>query len=111
MAITSTAPLGRSGERVWAVAAFVVALFVLAPVLALAWNAMQGSTGLWSHLAQHVLPRAGLNTLMLLVGVGVLAAALGAGSAWLVSAYQFRGRGVLSWALLLPLAMPTYIVA
>lgn len=111
MAITSTAPLGRSGEHVWAVAAFVVALLVLAPVLALAWNAMQGSTGLWSHLAQHVLPRAGLNTLMLLVGVGVLAAALGAGSAWLVSAYQFRGRGVLSWALLLPLAMPTYIVA
>lgn len=100
-----------TGERPWSVAALIVALLVLAPLLALAWNAAQGSEGLWSHLGRHVLPRAGLNTAVLLLGVGALAAALGAGSAWLVSAYDFPGRGVLSWALLLPLAMPTYIVA
>ena len=99
------------GERVWSMMAVVVALLVLAPLLALAWNAAQGSEGLWSHLGRYVLPRAGLNTVVVLSGVGLLAAALGAGSAWLVSAYEFPGRGVLSWALLLPLAMPTYIVA
>lgn len=98
-------------ERPWNIATVAIALLVLAPLLALGWNALQGSDGLWSHLARHVLPRAGLNTALLLVGVGVLAAVLGAGSAWLVSAYDFRGRAVLSWALLLPLAMPTYIVA
>lgn len=101
----------EGGERAWSLAALVVALLVLAPLLALAWNAAQGSEGLWSHLGRHVLPRAGLNTAVLLLGVGLLAAALGAGSAWLVSAYDFPGRGALSWALLLPLAMPTYIVA
>lgn len=98
-------------ERPWNIATVAIALLVLAPLLALGWNALQGSDGLWSHLARHVLPRAGLNTALLLVGVGVLAAVLGAGSAWLVSAYDFRGRAMLSWALLLPLAMPTYIVA
>ncbi len=101
----------EGGERAWSLAALVVALLVLAPLLALAWNAAQGSEGLWSHLGRHVLPRAGLNTAVLLLGVGLLAVALGAGSAWLVSAYDFPGRGALSWALLLPLAMPTYIVA
>ena len=100
-----------AGERPWSAAALVVALLVLAPLLALGWSAVQGSEGLWSHLGRHVLPRAGFNTAVLLVGVGVIAAALGAGSAWLVSAFAFPGRGVLSWALLLPLAMPTYIVA
>ncbi|AKC87691.1 ABC transporter permease [Pseudoxanthomonas suwonensis] len=88
-----------------------VALLVLAPLLALAWTAAQGSDGLWSHLAAYVLPRAGLNTLLLLAGVGTLCALLGTGSAWLVTAYDFPGRGALSWALLLPLAMPTYIIA
>ena len=101
----------EGGERVWSIAALVVALLVLAPLAALAWNAAQGSEGLWSHLGRHVLPRAGFNTAVLFLGVGLTAAALGAGSAWLVSAYDFPGRGVLSWALLLPLAMPTYIVA
>src|SRR5690606_39693086 len=66
---------------------------------------------LWSHMMAHVIPRASLNTAVLLLGVGVLVAALGTGSAWLVSAYEFPGRRVLSWALLLPLAVPTYIIA
>ncbi len=100
-----------TGERPWRVAALAVALLVLVPLLALTWNAAQGSEGLWSHLGRYVLPRAGLNTVLLLAGVGGIAAVLGAGSAWLVSAHDFPGRGVLSWALLLPLAMPTYIVA
>ncbi|MCX7557270.1 iron ABC transporter permease [Xanthomonadaceae bacterium JHOS43] len=111
MTAVATVSLRGGGERFWSVATAAIALLVIAPLLALTWNAAQGSEGLWSHLARHVLPRAGLNTAILLVGVGTLAAALGIGSAWLVSAYEFRGRGVLSWALLLPLAMPTYIVA
>src|SRR5699024_107648 len=48
---------------------------------------------------------------ILLIGVGALVSCLGVGSAWLISAYQFPSRGILSWALLLPLAVPTYIVA
>src|SRR3546814_797429 len=66
---------------------------------------------LWPHIARYVLPPAALNTTLLLAGVGVLVVAIGTGAAWLVTAYDFPGRRALAWALLLPLAVPTYIVA
>jgi iron(III) transport system permease protein len=100
-----------SSERVWLAAALALAAAVAFPLLALAWTSAQGSPGLWSHLAAHVLPQAALNTAALLLGVGVLATVLGTGCAWLVSAYDFPGRRTFGWALLLPLAVPTYIVA
>ena len=65
----------------------------------------------WAHLARFVIPDAALTTLLLLLGVGVAVALLGTGAAWLVTAFQFPGRIVLVWALLLPLAVPTYVVA
>lgn len=105
------AAAGPVPERAWQVAATLVALAMLGPLLALAWTAAQGSAGLWSHIGVHVLPHALRTTVALLAGVGVLVALLGTGSAWLVSAYDFPGRRLLSWALLLPLAVPTYIVA
>jgi len=95
----------------WRIAALLIALAVLAPVAALAWFSVQGSFDHWSHLLDHVLPMAFRNTALLLLGVGVLAASLGVGSAWLITAYEFPSRRMLSWALLLPLAVPTYIVA
>ena len=95
----------------WRAALWLLALLSLLPALALAWVAVQGSSGLWSHLLAHVLPRAALNTALLLGGVGLVAGAIGTGSAWLVSAYRFPGRDLLGWMLLLPLAVPTYIVA
>lgn len=95
----------------WLLAALAIAALVLTPVLALAWVALDGSSGLWSHLLATVLPRASTNTVIVLLGVGVLVAVTGTGCAWLVTAYSFPGRSVLSWALLLPLAVPTYIVA
>ncbi len=95
----------------WLAGALLVAAVMLAPVIALAWSAVQGSAGLWSHLWINVLPTALFNTVVLLLGVGVLVVLLGTGGAWLVTAYRFPGRGVLSWALLLPLAVPTYIAA
>ncbi|KAF1721103.1 ABC transporter permease [Pseudoxanthomonas wuyuanensis] len=98
-------------DRAWQAAALFAAAAAALPLLALAWQAAQGSAGLWSHIAVHVLPPAARNTLLLLSGVGVLTVALGTGSAWLVTAYDFPGRRAMAWALLLPLAVPTYIVA
>ncbi|HLU16334.1 MAG TPA: iron ABC transporter permease, partial [Burkholderiaceae bacterium] len=89
----------------------LIALTVLAPVVTLGWHAVHGSTDHWLHLMSFVLPVALRNTLLLLLGVGVVVTLLGVGSAWLIAAYQFPTRRVLSWALLLPLAVPTYIVA
>jgi iron(III) transport system permease protein len=98
-------------DRAWQAAALIVAAVAAMPLLALAWQALQGSDGLWSHIAVHVLPPAACNTLLLLAGVGALTVAVGTGSAWLVTAYEFPGRRTMAWALLLPLAVPTYIVA
>lgn len=95
----------------WTSAAFVISLLVLAPLASLGWSALHGTTQHWSHLMNHVLPNATFNTLILLAGVGILVTCLGTGAAWLVTAYEFPGRRMLTWALLLPLAVPTYIIA
>lgn len=88
-----------------------IALCVLAPVLNLLWTAAGGSLAHWGHLARFVLPAALQNTLALLAGVGVVVVLIGTACAWLVTAYEFPGRRMLTWALLLPLAVPTYIMA
>lgn len=95
----------------WRIATVLIALCVTAPVLSLLWFSLQGSAEHWSHLLQFVLPTAFRNTVLLLLGTGILVTCLGVGSAWLITAYDFPTRGILSWALLLPLAVPTYIVA
>ncbi|MHA3902506.1 ABC transporter permease [Castellaniella sp. WN] len=102
---------GRFQAWPWHAGMALAALGVLAPILALISQAGLGSGAHWGHLLRFVLPDALAQTLGLLAGVGLLAAALGVGAAWLVTAYEFPCRRALSWALLLPLAVPTYIVA
>jgi iron(III) transport system permease protein len=97
--------------RLWQAGALAIALCVVAPILALLWFAVQGTSQHWAHLFSFVLPTALRNTTWLLLGVGLLVACLGVGAAWLVTAFDFPTRQVASWALLLPLAVPTYIVA
>ena len=63
------------------------------------------------HLLEHVVPGVLVNTLVLVVGVTLLAGLLGAALAWLVSACEFPLRSLFSWALLLPMAIPAYVLA
>ncbi|HEU4691624.1 MAG TPA: ABC transporter permease subunit, partial [Vicinamibacterales bacterium] len=100
-----------SGVTAWLVASGGIALFVLAPIAALFVTASGGSNDLWEQLILYVLPAAVRDTLVLLSGVAVLTVTIGAGTAWLTTAYDFPGRRVVDWALLLPLAVPTYIIA
>ena len=89
-------------------AAFLVAL----PVLAVALGVFQpDSEGVWAHLAETVLAGYVANSVALALGAGLGAALLGVGAAWIVAMHRFPGRGILEWALLLPLAMPTYVIA
>ena len=99
------------GRLAWILGALVLSALVLSPIVSLAVSAFGGTSELWPHLAAHVLPQALRDTGLLLAGVGVLVVVIGAGSAWLVSAYAFPGRRWLEAGLLLPLAVPTYIVA
>ena len=93
------------------VLACLIAACVLAPIASLIASALNSNNTQWAHLSRYVIPDAALTTLLLLLGVGVVVALLGTGAAWLVTAFKFPGRKVLVWALLLPLAVPTYVVA
>ena len=100
----------RSGSG-WQLIALLIALLVMLPVLALIGFAMQGSPGLWPHLFRNVLASALGQTVILLSGVGLIVASIGTVTAWLTAGFDFPGRRILGWALLLPLAVPTYIIA
>ncbi|MFO7542461.1 MAG: iron ABC transporter permease [Thiobacillus sp.] len=92
--------------------AIVAALLIALPVLAVVVEVFKpDSEGVWAHLAETVLADYVFNSVALAIGSGLGAALLGVGAAWIVAMHRFRGRGVLEWALLLPLAMPTYVIA
>jgi iron(III) transport system permease protein len=95
----------------WTAASAAIAALALLPVAALAAIALGGPADMWHHLAANVLPATVPVTLMLLTGVALVVVLVGAGTAWLVAAYDFPARHILDWALLLPLAVPTYVVA
>lgn len=84
---------------------------VAVPVATVLYSLTQDAQGEWAHLAQTRLPGYLTNTAFLAVGVCVLAMAVGTAAAWLVTACDFPGRRVLSWALVLPLAVPGYLAA
>jgi len=95
----------------WAAISFFAAALIIVPIAALIYIAAESSGGTWPHLAAYVIPPAARDTFLLLTGVGVITIVVGTSAAWIVSAYDFPGRSWLDWALLLPLAVPTYIIA
>jgi iron(III) transport system permease protein len=101
----------RRVSPLWTVAVAVIAALMLLPVLGVASLALQGSGDLWPHLLATVLPAAIMRTLTLMLGVGLVTLVAGAGTAWAVTMFRFPGRDAIQWLLLVPLAMPTYIVA
>ena len=103
--------LREGGGRGWSLASALIAALVLSPVAAVVWMAANPTGNIWPQLMSTVMPRYFTNTVILTLGTGALAAAMGAGAAWLVCMYQFPGRRWLQWLLLLPLAVPAYIGA
>lgn len=92
--------------------AVIAAAIIALPVLAVLREIFRPDTeGVWAHLLETVLAEYVLNSVALALGTGAGAALLGVGCAWIVAMHRFRGRSVLEWALLLPLAMPTYVIA
>ena len=91
--------------------AVLIAAFISLPVIVIVSYLMQANGELWQHLLDTVLNDYLINSLLLLLGVGMGVLILGVPTAWLTSMCSFPGRRWLSWALLLPLAMPAYIIA
>lgn len=91
--------------------ALAVCLVVLLPVLSLVYVALSGTGEDWPHLLRNVLPGASITTIYLMAVVAMATSAIGVASAWMVVAYEFPLRKTLSWALVLPLAVPSYLAA
>lgn len=117
--LVNNAPGGATRRsRVWTpfdlvAGAFLIAVaaLVVIPIANLVRIALSGESDIWADLIAYVIPEALRVTVLLLAGVAALTAIIGTGTAWLVTAYRFPGRDTLAWALALPLAFPTYIVA
>ncbi|MBC6442673.1 MAG: iron ABC transporter permease [Rhodobacteraceae bacterium] len=95
----------------WCMLAICLAILVILPILSVVWIALVPRENIWPHLVATTLPRYLVNSVLLVASVGILAGVIGTGTAWLVVMTRFPGRGVLEWALLLPLALPAYIAA
>ena len=101
----------RLGFDGWTLTAAAIGTLVAIPVGTVLVTALGPSDGMWSHLVATVLWEYVGNTLWLMLGVGVGTIVIGTSTAWLVTMYRFPGRRILAWALLLPLAVPSYILA
>jgi len=95
----------------WSLGALVIAAVIALPIIAVVSQVLRPSGGAWAHLASTVLPLYLTNSLMLVVLTVALASAIGVGAGWLIAGFAFRGRGVLQWALMLPMTMPGYVIA
>ncbi|MGH9577272.1 MAG: hypothetical protein ACRD3R_07525, partial [Terriglobales bacterium] len=87
------------------------AALILLPILAVVASVFGAAGDTWAHLARTALGNYVLNTALLAAGVAAGVVSIGVLSAWLVTAYRFPGQRVLEWALVLPLAMPAYVMA
>jgi len=108
--------IGRARKRWigldrWSSLVVGVALLLALPVLAVLVTALRPASAIWRHLADTVLADYVLDSLVLMFGVGGGALSIGVPAAWLVSVREFPGRRAFEWALLLPMAIPAYIIA
>ena len=95
----------------WAWAAWACATLVLVPLAAVMLTAMGDSEGALQHLVETRLLDYVVNTVLLTAGVTMIATVVGVSTAWIVTEHDFPGRRIVSWALIVPLAVPSYIAA
>ena len=101
----------RRSSPAWTFIAGAIVAVMALPLVTILLLALAPADNIWPHLMAHVLPQAILDTAILMLGVGFLTLVTGTATAWLVTMYRFPGRGLIDRVLVLPLAMPTYIVA
>ena len=89
----------------------LVAGLVSLPLLYIVTLALSTRAAVWSRLWQTRIPELLSNTAWLAVGVSIGTLLIGASLAWIVVRYDFWGRRMWEWALVLPLTMPTYVLA
>lgn len=91
--------------------ALLIVLLIATPIFTILFNIFEGPGETMQHLAANVLTDYIINSVLLMLGVGSISLVLGVSTAWLVSTCRFPGRAIFEWALILPMAVPTYIIA
>ncbi len=107
-------PTHKQRAQIFAIVLMLLGLWVLVPVAVVVGKALLPTVGqadLWQHLWDYQLPRLLGNTLLLIVGTGFFAGVLGVSLAWLLTQYEFAGRRYFEWLVVLPLALPVYVMA
>ena len=94
----------------WTISALVLGLLLFLPMAEVLWHLTMPAES-WKHLRDTVLGQYIKGSLILVFGTAILSVILGVSSAWLVACCEFPGRKIFEWALILPLAIPTYIAA
>ncbi|RTR34891.1 ABC transporter permease [Shewanella atlantica] len=98
-------------SRSWSVSGYLIAAIITLPLIAIIAQALVPDEAVFSHLLETVLPTYIANTLLLMFWVCLGSLLIAIPAAWLVAKCNFPGRNIFQWALLLPLAMPAYVVA
>jgi len=88
-----------------------IIFLLIAPIIAIIFSSFENTFSLWIHLINTRLEFYLYNTFLLMFGVGVTTFIIGVGLAWLICRYDFFMKNIIEWALLLPLALPSYIIA
>lgn len=101
----------RRWPGLWTIATLLIAAAVALPVLVVFSRIFVPAGDIWRHMFDTVLTEYVLNTLRLMLSVGLGTLVIGVGTAWLVTMCRFPGSRVLEWALLLPMAIPAYVMA
>jgi iron(III) transport system permease protein len=103
--------IGRMRLDRWSLGTMIIAALIAIPLLTVFFLALSPSDDIWKHLSTTVLPDYIFTTIGLMAGVGVGTFIIGVGTAWLATMCRFPGRQIFQWALLLPLAVPAYVIA
>ena len=108
---TNTRAFRRFRIDPWTVGAGAIATIVALPILTVFGLAFFPTENIWPHLWETVLPGYIVTTIELMAGVAAGTMLIGVSAAWLTTMCNFPGRRIFEWALVLPLAMPAYVVA
>lgn len=103
--------LAKRTSKRWMISALITTAIVVLPVFSVLYLAFFPDENIWPHLLETTLPRYLTTTLQLMIGVGVLTLVIGLATAWTVTMCEFPGRKYFEWAMLLPFAVPAYVIA
>ncbi|MBY7975153.1 iron ABC transporter permease [Vibrio fluvialis] len=100
----------KEKHLIWKTSSVALATLLVLPILAIFFTAIGQTDDVFAHLMSTVMPTYAFNTVVLTLSVMALALLFGIPSAWLMAMCRLPGEKVLQWALVLPLAIPGYIV-